>query len=154
MSCVTEEAYLGVLISHDLSWGPHISNVATAANQKLGYIKRNLKGCPKELKKLAYLSLVRSKMEAAAIIWDPQQGNHKYQLERVQRRAARWIQSDYGRESSVTQKLKTLKLDTQEEGRRIGRLTFLWKVMNDKVAVPRDELNSVKSTKPIRGLIT
>lgn len=89
LSCVTQEAYLGVLISQDLSWAPHISNVATASNQKLGYIKRNLKGCPKELKKLAYLSLVRSKMEAAAIIWDPHQSNHKYQLERVQRRAAR-----------------------------------------------------------------
>lgn len=50
--------------------------------------------------------------------------------------------------------LKTLELDTLEERRRASRLAFLWKVMNDKVAVPRDELNLVKSTKPIRGLIT
>ena len=34
---VTEEKYLGVLISHDLSWSPHINRLATAAYQKLGF---------------------------------------------------------------------------------------------------------------------
>ena len=50
--------------------------------------------------------------------------------------------------------LKTLKLDTLEERSRASRLAFLWKITNDKVAVPRDELNLVKSTKPVRGLNT
>ena len=50
--------------------------------------------------------------------------------------------------------LESLELDTLEERRRASRLAFLWKIMNDKVAVPRNELNLIKSSKPIRGLIT
>ena len=33
---VEQEKYLGVLISQDLSWGPHIQKVSISANQKLG----------------------------------------------------------------------------------------------------------------------
>ena len=49
LQSVMQEKYLGVLISSDLSWAPHIKNVASSANQKLGFMKRNLKGSPKEL---------------------------------------------------------------------------------------------------------
>jgi len=33
----------------------HITAICTKANQKLGFIKRNLKGTPRELKRLAYV---------------------------------------------------------------------------------------------------
>ena len=49
---VTEEKYLGVLISNNLSWSPHIQKVSTAANQTLGFLRGNLKGSPRNLKKL------------------------------------------------------------------------------------------------------
>ena len=42
---VTQEKYLVELISNNLSWTPHI--------QKLGFLRRNLKGSPRDLKKLA-----------------------------------------------------------------------------------------------------
>ncbi len=40
-------------------------------NQKLGFLRRNLRGCSQKCKTIAYISLVRAGMEYAATIWDP-----------------------------------------------------------------------------------
>ena len=71
LNSVDHERYLGVILSQDMTWNPHISYIMSKANQKLGFIKRNLKGSPQELKHLAYISLVRSGMEYASTVWDP-----------------------------------------------------------------------------------
>ena len=53
LQSVDNEKYLGVKLTGDLSWSLHINNITTEANQKLGFIKRNLKGSPQYLKKLS-----------------------------------------------------------------------------------------------------
>ena len=129
---------------------PHISKAAITANQKLGFLKRNLKGCPADLKKMAYLSSVRASLEYAAIIWDPHLDKHKTMLESIQRKAARWIKSDYGRTSSVTAMLQSLRLETLEERRKCSRLTFMYKIMHDLVAVPMTYLDLVRNQRATR----
>ena len=151
---VTSEKYLGVLISQDMSWSPHISSVSTKANQKLGFLKRNLKGSPTELKKLAYISIVRSSLEYASSIWDPHLAKDKTQLEGVQRKAARWIQGNYQRTSSVTKMLKSLQLDTLEERRRASRLAFMYKILREEVAVSPTDLHIERNHRAARGLCT
>ena len=49
----------------------------------MGFIKRNLKGSPQELKHLAYISLVQSTMEYASALSDPQLVKDKDSLERI-----------------------------------------------------------------------
>ncbi len=78
------EQYLGVILSHNLSWRPHICKLETRVNQKLGFIKRNLRGCPDDLKWLAYISMVRSGLEYARTVWDPHLIKDINQLEKVQ----------------------------------------------------------------------
>ena len=119
-----------------LSWSNHISQVSVKANQKLGFIKRNLKGSPQELKRLAYITLVRSGMEYASPVWDPSTTKDQDALERVQRRAARWITSSYDRTTSVTKLLRQLNLEPLDKRRRIYRLTFVYKVLNEHGVVP------------------
>ena len=63
--------YLGLQISDDLKWTAYITNVTKKANSTLGFLRRNLKYCPKDCKKTACISLVRSTMEYGAIVWDP-----------------------------------------------------------------------------------
>ena len=46
LKSVTQERHLGVILTQSLSWSNHISQVSVKANQKLGFIKRNLKGSP------------------------------------------------------------------------------------------------------------
>ena len=154
MSTVKQEKYLGVLISDDLSWTPHISNVATAASQRLGFLARNLRGSPSSLKRTAYVSMVRSTLDYAAIVWDPHQETQKTALERVQRKSARWIKGDYKRLSSVTTMLKSLRLEPLDQRRRNSRLTFLYKILHGGVALTPDDLDLVRNTRATRGLAT
>ena len=42
--------YLGVTITHDLSWNTHISNMCTKANRTLGFLGRHLYQCPQDVK--------------------------------------------------------------------------------------------------------
>jgi len=64
-------------------------------------------------------------MEYASIIWDPHLIKDTDALDRVQRRAARWITNKYDRTTSVSSLLQHLHLEPLEERRHIGRLTFL-----------------------------
>ena len=42
--------YLGVTITSDLKWNSHIRNVCSKANRTLGFLRRNLFSCPKDVK--------------------------------------------------------------------------------------------------------
>ena len=127
--------YLGLQISEDLKWTTHVTNVAKKANSTLGFFRRNLRFCPKECKKTAYISLVRSTMEYGAIVWDPYTIGDINKLERIQQRAARFITGDYkSREKgSVTKILNDLKLENLQLRRTSLRLVFLYKVVEGLV---------------------
>ena len=89
--------YFGVTLGNDLVWSKHIATKTNKANSKLSFLRRNLKGCPEKLKQTAYISLIRSSMECGATVWDPYQKYNSDKVERVQRRAARFVKSWYSR---------------------------------------------------------
>ena len=60
------------------------------ANRMLGFARRNLRASTKRCKSMAYISLIRSRMEYASTIWDPCLKKDIDLLEKVQRKAARW----------------------------------------------------------------
>ena len=66
LSVVKETKYLGVLISDDLSWSPHISSITGKAASTLGFLRRNLRKCPAQLKERAYIAFVRSTLDYAS----------------------------------------------------------------------------------------
>ena len=138
--------YPGVLISHDMSWLTHINKVVTKAHQKLGFICRNLSGSPQECKKLAFLVLVRSGLEYTSIIWDPYLQKDCKSIKRVQWKAARWVTSSYDRRTSVTKLLKNLQWDSLQGSRRQQRLVFMYKILNDQVAVPANSIDLTYSS--------
>ncbi|MCP3851268.1 MAG: hypothetical protein GY694_13660, partial [Gammaproteobacteria bacterium] len=105
---VNETPYLGVTIQDNLKWSTHINKITKSANQSLGFIKRNLKYCNSHFKETAYISLVRSLLEYSCTVWDPHQEEYIQKIEKVQRRAARFVQNDYRRYSSVTDMMNNL----------------------------------------------
>ena len=47
---VAHAKYLGVTISHNLTWSEHIKQITTKANRTKGFLQRNLHNCPPETK--------------------------------------------------------------------------------------------------------
>ena len=132
---VQDNPYLGLTISDNLKWKTHLNNICKKASSTLGFLRRNLRHCPKPCRKNAYLALVRSKLEYGSIIWDPYNQCDIDRLERIQRSAARFITRDYRsrQEGCVTKMLQELDLPTLQERRRQQRLTFLYKVVKGHV---------------------
>ena len=63
LETVKHRPYLGVEISNDLSWAQHIKQTSNKANKMLGLLRRNIHSCSKDVKDIAYKTLVRSKLE-------------------------------------------------------------------------------------------
>ena len=127
--------YLGVSISKDLSWNTHISNITTSANRTLGFVKRNVLTKNKDIKTMAYNSLVRPQLEYASAVWSPYTKENKSKIEKVQRRAARWVSNDYSTYSSVTDMLSNLGWRSLENGRIDVRLAMFYKIVYGLVAI-------------------
>jgi hypothetical protein len=89
LETVHQYPYLGVELSEDLGWEPHINKVISKANRTLGFLRRNIYKCPHDIKSQAYISLVRLHLEYASSVWDPFRKCHINALEMVQRKAAR-----------------------------------------------------------------
>lgn len=130
--------YLGVNISHDLTWANHVNQITNSANRVLGYIRRNLTLAPSSVKLLAYNTLVRPKLEYASAIYDPFQLNLIKTLEAVQNQATRFILSDYSYNSSITALKSQLDLPALAHRRRNSRLNLYHKFFH--CLPPKNEL--------------
>ena len=158
-SCILKEVdnnpYLGLTLSKDLKWETHINLISKKASSTLGFIQRNLKKCPQECKKVAYVALVRSTLEYGATVWDPYYEKDIYKLEKIQRKAARFIKNDYKSTTpgSVTNMLIDLDLQTLQDRRKDKRLCFLYSISKGKVpAIPASEfLIPVKNKRKIKA---
>ena len=100
--------YLGVAIQDDLRWGSHISSTASKANKTLGFLQHNLKIGNKKTKETVYKALVRPLLEYAATVWDPYTASETQAIEKVQRRAARWVSNRHRQTSGVNTMLDAL----------------------------------------------
>ena len=63
--------YLGVTISEDLSWTPHVDNTASKALKTLGFLRRNMYHCTNRVRERTYNILVLPVINYAAAAWDP-----------------------------------------------------------------------------------
>ena len=109
LSTVHQYLYLGVELSEDLGWEPHINKAISKANKVLGFMRRNIGKCPQDIKEKAYLTLLRPHLEYSSAVWDPYRKQHINSIEMVQRRAARFATSTYSRKpGTVTNILNTL----------------------------------------------
>ena len=91
-----------------MDWGQHISEISSKATKTLGFLRRNLAFAPRSTKEVAYKTLVRPKLEYAAPIWSPYSKLQIYQVEKVQRTAARWTCRRWRNTSSVGESLMSL----------------------------------------------
>jgi hypothetical protein len=142
-NCAT---YLGVEIQDDLGWGKHIDKITGNASRTLGLIRRNLWGCSKQTKSLAFTSLVRPQIEYACTVWDPYLIKHVRKLDMIQRRGARFVVADYRYTSSPSEMINKLQWPSLTLRRQTARLGLLYKAIHGAASIPLDGLQ-----KPIRA---
>ena len=136
--------YLDITIQNNLKWDKHINTITAKPNQSLGFIKRNLKVHSPAIKEHAFKALVRPKLEYCNTIWDPHTQQQKLQIEKIQRRAARYVSNRYHNTSSVTDMMSDLKWAPLEVRRIRYRLVFFYKVIHHLVAIPYSNPNSFR----------
>ena len=100
---------LGVIISDNLSWSEHYKSISSKAYGQLSLIRRCFATSSISAKKLLYLSLIRSKITYCSQVWRPMLIQNIVRLERIQRRATKYITSDFNK-SSYKERLVSLKL--------------------------------------------
>ena len=108
------------MLSDELNWSPHINSVTASANSTLGFIRRNLKQSPKDLKEM-YTSDTNK-------------------LEQVQRWAARFMCNNYSPYSNVTQMLSDLGWQQLKDRRKHIRLALFYKIVHHLIAVPHEDI--------------
>ena len=141
--------YLGVQLANNLTWHNHIAKVSAKGNKTLGFVKRNIKTSSQNTKTLAYQTLVRPTVEYASCIWSPHQEHLIYSIEKIQRRAVRYVCANYKQTASVTSMQRSLKWDTLEQRRMKSIVTMGYKIIHKLVAIPSAQL--VVNTLPTRG---
>ena len=109
------------------------------ANKSLGTytIQRNLWNCPKNVKEIAYTSLIRPTPEYASAAWPPFLTKDISALERVQRKAARFCSQNYNGYASVTDMIRDFGWTTLETRRRQFRLTLMYKLNHGLIDIDR-----------------
>ena len=151
---VKDNPYLGLQISSDLKWTTHINKITKKAQSTLGFLRRNLLHCTEDCRKTAYISMVRSLLEYSAVVWDPYQKSDIDKIERVQRKAIRFIKRDYRsrEEGCISKNAKELELPTLQERRGSLRLVMLYKVVEGLVPglPPQNFLSTSRPRRQIR----
>lgn len=132
---VDHATYLGIELTSNLSWNRHVSKVCAKANRTLGFVKRNVVTSSIQAKNTAYKSLVRPQLEYAAAVWHPHTADLTSSLEKIQRRAARYVLHQYQYTASVTQMLLRLKWETLQHRRMKLRLLLMYKIIHGLVAI-------------------
>ena len=122
---VSTEKDVGVNITNSLTWNTHIHAITAKANKLLGLLKRT---CPLlndvSARRSLYLALVKSQLSYATQVWSPDKIALKTQIERVQRRATRWILKQRVGMMSYRDRLWTLKLLPLTFDRELKDLVF------------------------------
>ena len=137
---VSDAKYLGIQIDNKLDWNKHISTVAARGQSKLAFLNRNLKGCPKKLRDTAYISLIRPALEYSCSVWHPHKKSNKDKIEKVQRRAARFVSNNFRRKASVSEMLHELGWQSLDDRRQDQRLVLFFKIINGLASVETEDI--------------
>ena len=107
------------------------------------------------VKARAYLSVVRPIVEYATVAWSPHTNKGIDCIESVQRLAARFVNSDYSRYSSVSPMLTDLNWPSLQSRRRICDLGMFYKIHRGQVMAVQGRVTTLRSGyHPLQSTLT
>ena len=127
--------YLGINIQSNLSWNSQTQHAVSKASRILNFIMRNFHPASTTVKEKLYTTLVRPHLEYGSVAWSPHLSKNIAAIEKVQRRAVRFVCGDFFKRSSVSEMLADLNWSSLEERREANQLTYLYKIINNVVFI-------------------
>ena len=101
--------------------------------------------CSSHVKKKCFESYVRPILEYSSSVWDPHTKTNINKLEKVQRRAARYITKKYDYQSSVNKMLVDLDWVPLEERRARNKIFLLKRAEEQNINIPLEDLKKNKN---------
>ena len=133
---VFTEKDLGVVIDSELTFAEHISEKVMKANRIAGLIRRSFSYLSPRLFRQLFTTFVRPHLEYAQAVWSPKLRKHVNLIERVQRRATKFI--DGFKDLGYQERLRRLHLPTLEYRRTVCDMAEVYKHLNfyDRLTIP------------------
>ena len=135
---------LGVTISQDMKFHQHIREITSKACIAANLIHRTFSYRNPQFLTQMFNVFVRSKLEYASQVWNPQYIGDILQLERVQRNFTKRIPGLYN--ISYTNRLQRLNINTLELRRIHLDLIFTYKVLHNKLQLDSNNLFKYKTS--------
>ena len=139
---------LGVLISSDLSWEPHINNITDAARKMCSWILSVFETRDEVTLMTLYKSLVRSRMEFCCPLWNSSKAEDIIKLETIQRNFTSRIVGYT--EFTYWERLQGLRLMSLQRRRERYTILHLFKILHN--LAPND-VNIQFNTSDRRGIL-
>ena len=121
---------LGVMVSSDLSWKPHICMIAQRATKVAAWVLSAFKTRDKCTMLTLYKSIIRSHLEYCCPLWNSSSKCNIQQLEGVQRSFTSRI--DSVQHLDYWQRLRALNLMSLQRRRERYIIIHVWKILNGR----------------------
>ena len=133
-----EEKDLGVIVQDNLSPEKHISRIIGGAYGLLTNMRVAFNYMDEEMLRELIVSMIRPRLEYAAVVWSPHLKKHINKLERVQRMATKMIPDL--RELTYAERLEKLQLPTLYERRERGDQIAMFRNVKGLEKLDRQDL--------------
>ena len=147
---------LGVLLSSDLSFTLQIERVVTTASQMVGWGLRTFRGRSSFLLLTLFKSLVQPHLDYCSQLWSPTSQVSINKLEHVQRSLVSRIYETRLFNLNYWQKLRVLRLYSQERRRERYMVIFVWKITQGLVSgysIPFTSIDSRTGRKALPAIV-
>lgn len=141
LSRVTEMLDLGVTFDSKLTFNSHVFKACNRAMKMFGFIVRHTRDfndpvCIQHL----YMSLVRSVLEYASVVWCPSYQCYKYLIEKIQNKMLRYMYYKetrvYDPRGSPTLLRQRYRLPSLEKRRDVQGILYLFKLVHNFIDDP------------------
>ena len=117
---------LGVQLSNDLTFSKHIDKVVLTCGKLVGWAMRTFRTRSKSTMMVIWNSMIQSRLDYCSQLWSPSLASEIAKIEDVQRKFMKKI---HGMEElSYHERLKKLRMYSQERRRDRYQLIFIWKI--------------------------
>ena len=149
--CKFNKSGHAILMIFKLKWKNQYNDICKKANGIISFLMRNIPTCPLPVKAKCFNTLVQPILEYGSCVWDPHCECDIEKIEKVQKRAARFVTNNYTREEGNT-RINMRKLDWKplQERRAQSKLNIFYKAKAGSLDIPMDHL-TINTSKTRRG---